>query len=273
MIILLLNFCCAISLLSLVRSQSCQASIENVEIICSSIEKADWSYIGSQLTCIGDTSISSKFPDSSVMSVVHSNKSEVTHLAEIRAFKINGAAIHFIPSGIKSQFSNLKALSINSCGLLSVNKEDLKSFGNSLERLSLSYNKLISIEADFLDYNPNLRAIYLNDNPLQHIQGNFFKNLKNLKSLKFVNLERVNCMSRYFDTSKFGHILAIFRWNSERCVSETARIETQLVPVNARVQRSLNNYLCLEEKNAELQRQMINLSKDFKKFKCQMNSL
>lgn len=272
--ILLVVFCCAIFLLSLVRTQSCQTSTTGeVEIICSSVEKVDWSYIGSQLTCRGDKSITWTLPDSSVTSVVYSNRSEVTNLTKITALKIDGAVVNFLSSGIKSHFTSLKGLQIRQSGLLSVSKEDLRQFGNSLEMLSLSINKLISINLDLLDYNPNLRAIYLNDNPLRYIQENFFTNLKNLKNLKFVNLERVNCMSQYFDTSKLGHILAIFIWNNGRCVSETARIETSLAPINARVQQSLNNEFCLKKENAELKEQMMKLSKNFEKFKCQMSSI
>lgn len=200
-----------------IKSQSRSIDTKNVEIICSTIETFIWNYLGPVQRCLVDKSTMSKFPDSSVSSVIHSNKSHVTNLAQITALEIQGAKeVRFIPYGIKSKLPNLKGLSMNACGLLSVNKDNLKEFGTSLEGLFLTDNKLISIDANLLEHNPNLKVISLHTNPLRHINPEFFANLKSLENLKAVYLNPAGCISQDFDTS-YGHDIAIFKWNNEKC--------------------------------------------------------
>lgn len=176
------TFFCLVALSQLTNSQSCSSVKVEVVIICSKVETFDWMAIGIALTCSGDHhSITSTFSRSSVTFVVHSNKSEATNLAEITGLRITGATVKFIPSGIGSKFINLKTLGIWSCGLLSVKKENLKEFGNWLEEVNISLNKLKSIDTDLFEYNPNLKVIFLNDNPIRYIDE-FFTNLKNLKN-------------------------------------------------------------------------------------------
>lgn len=104
--------------------------MERVEIICALIQNDEWDFIGPLLTCSNEEElITSHFSGSSVSSVVYSNKSEVTDLAEITALNFTYATMKFIPSGIKSYFINLKVLRISGCGLMSVNKANLKEYG------------------------------------------------------------------------------------------------------------------------------------------------
>lgn len=136
---------------------------------------------------------------------MHSNELEVINLADITGLNFYDATVKFIPSGIGRHFVNLKVLHIVYCRLLSVNKENLKEFGNSLEYLSIQSEsiKLISTDVDLLECNPNLEDIYLNDNPIRHIDTEFFANLKNMRSLKVAYLQdATNCMDQYFRTSK-----------------------------------------------------------------------
>lgn len=228
-------FSLLVTISPMIASQPC---LSEVEIICLEIHNENWPHIGDQLTCNVDESIISIFSDSSVSSVVYSNKSEVMKLAEIAALQIQDATeVKLIPSGIKRLFPNLKVLVIHNCDLLSVSKEILKEFGNFLEGLDLPYNKIISIDADLLKYNSNLKGIWLNDNPILHIEPEFFTNLKNLKNIERVDFRSTNCMHYVFDTS-YGHNISTFMWKNEKCTDSTARIETQNL---------ISNYKCLHK--------------------------
>lgn len=188
---------------------------------------AGWLDIGSFLTCDGGRkSINSTFPNSSVSSVLHDNKSEVTNLAQIEALEIQLATIKFIPLGIKTHFPNLKALIFNSCGLLRVNKENLIEFGSSLEILSLQSNMLISLDAELFENNPSLKLIYFNGNPIRHIDSEFFMNLKKMVNVRYIAFNPAGCMNQYFYTSS-GHNIITFKWNNEKCTNVTAKLEAQ----------------------------------------------
>lgn len=128
-------------LLQEIRSQSCSEKLENVEIICSKLSVMNLTYTPEVLVCYSElemsSSINSTLPESSVSSVVHSNRSKVENLSEIEAIWIEKAIVKFIPKGINNFLPNLRVLYIGNSGLLSVKKENLKEFGNSLELLAL----------------------------------------------------------------------------------------------------------------------------------------
>lgn len=214
------------SLLNLVYSQACSNVTEKVTIVCSPIENIVWPIIGPAMTCDADTSITSSFTDSSVTSVVLSSKSKVKNLEEIKFLDITNAKVKFIPTDIKSQLMNLKALRVSSCGLLSINKENLKEFGISLEFLCLHGNKIISIDEDLFDYNPNLRVIFLASNPIRYIDPHFFTSLTKLGKLEDVGLDSANCINQKFSASNDRNI-ATFEWNNQDCTDITAKVDTQ----------------------------------------------
>lgn len=242
-------------LISTTSSQSC--SSDKVEVICRDISNGDLTTIGNIRRCIGDKSIVSNFPDSSLKSVIHSNKSAVENMSDIKGLNIDGAKVKFIPTGITSKFPNLKALTIASSGLLSVGKENLREFGSSLEFLWLKSNSISFISADLFVFNINIRLIGLEGNPIRHIEAEFFANLKKLSNVADVEIGGSEaCMSgRRFQTSS-GHNITTFVWNSTNCSNETARIETQLSHVNGRIQHSLNNDFCLESRMSSMENRM-----------------
>lgn len=209
-----------------IPQQSCP--MEKVKIICSNIENVNWKVIGDQLTCEGDKSIKSTVAHSNVSSVVRTTKvkNHNAFLSEITAINIEYAAVNFIPYGIGSKFENLKALQIESCGLLSVNKGNLKQFGSTLELLSLPYNKIISIDADLFEYNPNLEAIWLNDNPIRHIDAEFFAtSVDNLYSLEFfADINSVDCKTTFDTSTEWYHEI---EWDSQKCTDVAAKLETE----------------------------------------------
>lgn len=211
----------------LAKSQSCSVlNAAEIDIVCKSIGAPGYQIVNPISCCYGDSSITVTFSDSTVRSILNQNKLEMENLAEIKGLYIVRATVKFIPTGIKNKIKNLKLLGISSCGLLSINKENLKEFGSTLELLDLYGNKITSIESDLLEYNPNLIAFYLNgNNPIKHIDPEFFINLKKLKNILLIEIANSGCTTNSFRaaTSK----LAAFQWNREICVDETAKTETR----------------------------------------------
>lgn len=231
-----------ILMISYTKSQSC-TSMSEVEIICSEID--DFNPSQNIYRCIADSAIKSIFPNSSLSSKEASDIDEI-----IVALVIRYATVKFIPTGIQRKFPSLRRLLIGMSGLLSVNKEDLKEFGSSLESLELGGNEITSINSDLFKYNPNIKLITLWWNPIRHIEPEFFKNLRNLKSIQLVAINALNdatCMNQEFNTA-LGDDIDTFEWNNGGCFNETARIETRLVPINARIEQSMSYGACLDAK-------------------------
>lgn len=209
-----------------INSQSCSPSFDNVDIICSEILENGFGFVGTVLSCQVDSSFTSLYPESSVSSVVHSNGSAVTNLRQIEAIYVQHATVKFIPTGIKSKFPNLKAIYIGLSGVLSVNKNNLKQFGDSLEYLYLAENSITSIDDDLFENNPNLKGIYFDSNPIRHIDTGFFTNLKKLEKIEYLSFYRVGCMDQEFKKTS-GHQMATFTWNYKGCFDESAKVKTQ----------------------------------------------
>lgn len=209
--------------LSLTKSQSC--AVEKVDIICEKVTIVNYHVDGIVLRCNCESlKVSTAF--ASVSSVLHKNESEILDLSKIEELFINRATVKFIPNRIKSKLTKLKVLWIDRSGLLSVDKENLKQFGDSLEYLSLKKNEIAYIDADLFEYNTNLKYIELSFNPLRHIVPGFFENLRNLKNVVEVHFDRAGCIDQYYFISS-GQEISKIKWNSEKCNDVTAMTETE----------------------------------------------
>lgn len=239
----------------IVQPRDCSI-VYNVTNLCSSVSHRSYIIVGTLLTCVGDNSTISEYPGISVTSVFDTSKnSTITNLENIQGLFIAKAPLFkFIPSGIKRIFPNLKAIIIESSGLLCVNKEDLKEFGSSLQYLELFRNLLTFIDANLFEYNQNLTFINLSFNPLRYIEPAFFTNLKIIKSLEQIHLNIVGCMDQYFATAS-GHNIKTFIWSHEGCSDESAKTE---------MQNFINNEACSEVKSnitsAEVNHEVNNIS-------------
>lgn len=221
-ILLFLTILSLIAIAPLTTSQYC---LSEIEIVCSTIGKVGtWTKIGVVLAC-NDYSIISTNPGSSVLKVVNNNKLEVTNLAQITALNVEYATVKFLPRGIKNHITSLKALRIISSGLLSLDKEDLREFGASLEFLVLHNNKIISVDGDLFEHNPNMKVFSLRGNPIRHIGVGFFANLKEMKRISNVNLEHLTCMNKYFDAANSK--IAKFDWQKAKCNDNSAKVDAQ----------------------------------------------
>lgn len=238
---------CAFFHPSAAEPQSCQSAINNVEIICEEIANVEFLRVGFLSTCLGDKSITSLYPESPVSSVLFIDRSAVENFEEIEGLVIKQATVRFFPNDITSKLPNLKSILLETSGMLTIDKNDLKELGSSLEYLALGANSITSIDADLFEYNSNLITVSLRGNPIRHIEPEFFANLRNMENVQWVNLGGLACMNQVFNTEN-GHEMETFEWEHGSCFNETARIETRLAPKNARIQKSLKSELCLNEK-------------------------
>lgn len=201
-------------LFSVTTLQSCDG--EKVEIICDHISDYNYIHIGIALSCYNDENIIVSTNDVSVNSVVHKNKSEVVNSVDIEALWIEKGSMKFIPAGISNKFERLKVLLIQSCGLLSVSKENLKQFGDFLEYLTLHGNKITSIDDNLFEFNKNLKSINLSVNPIRFITPEFFENFNKMENIKYIGLYKSGCISQGFYSSDDISLL-MFKWNSKNC--------------------------------------------------------
>lgn len=180
-----------------------------------------------ELKCDGRDSAISTVPGSSVSAIELKDGSDSTDLSKIQAVQFTFATVKFIPTGIKALLPSLKVVWFHTCGLLAVNKQNLKEFGESLTALNLQKNNLISIDADLFEYNPNLNQIWLEDNPIRYIEPAFFTNVNRMgrDDLQLITLKRAGCI----DQEAFGFSIRSTNWNNEKCNDKTAKTETQNV--------------------------------------------
>lgn len=166
----------------------------------------------------------------------------MTHLSAINALDISDVTMNFMPTGIKIKFTNIDSLLIISSGLLSLNKENLKEFGSTLEFLDLGNNMLTFIDADLFEYNPNLKVFSFHGNPIRHIEPSLFTNVRNLKKCQWANFNQLSCMSQHYEAVS-GHNLDSYVWSSGRCTDKTAKLEAQVELLTRRVE-SLRSEQC-----------------------------
>lgn len=211
-----------------VKSQDC--STHKVQIVCEDIED-DLNYAWmrdegeGKLTCVADDLMTWTAPGSSVSSVIHSDALKVMNLWEIGVLHIEDATVKFIPLGIRTLIPKLRVLTIAKSGLLSVDKENLREFGDALKVINLHGNAITSIDADLFKYNPNIKSIYLNNNPIRYIDPEFFKSLRILEDIEEFEIKEVSCMDQEY--KRFKDNLKKLKWNSKKCNDRSAKTETE----------------------------------------------
>lgn len=248
----------AISLSSLTSSQPCLPPAKEVKIVCSQVHTVYYVIVGNLLQCVADRSLNATVPDTLVTSVVQSSRSAATNpvdLSQIEALWIEYTrSMKFIPSGIKKNLPNLRALFLKNNGILTVNKENLREFGDSLGNLDLAGNQLTYIDDDLLEYNSNLKDISFYNNPITQIDAGFFDNLRSKKSLGFVNFDFVGCMHQKFEGYLGVDKIDTFIWNNERCNDARARVESKdalIAVINSQQNQKGSNKIACEDKQVD----------------------
>lgn len=181
---------------------------------------------------------------------------------EIEALDLRSAKLKFMPDGIKKKIPKLKAFRIMSSGLTYVDSENMKQFGIDLLYMNLKDNKITVLDADLFQYNPNLRFIKLDNNPLKFIGPDFFTNLQFLKQIYSVAMTGCECISQTLQGSD-GQRLETFIWIIGKCNDTAAWHENYLkLPEITRKMRESEKIQSLSRKVSELTQKVENHEKE-----------
>jgi Leucine-rich repeat (LRR) protein len=113
------------------------------------------------------------------------NPSAIDDDIRVEKLEIRHQIVNYLPKFTVSLAQRLKYLSVASCHLKIVSKEDLEQFPD-LTILSLSHNDLERLDGDLFDYNPRLYAVWFNDNKkLKFIGANLLDSLTELENADF----------------------------------------------------------------------------------------
>lgn len=124
-------------------------------------------------------------------------KFEHDYNAYVAGFRCEHQIVRFIPKGIDSCFPYLTHVTIRSCQLQMITKNDMSQF-KQIFYLDLSNNLLKVLEEDLFRNNKHLEIIRLNDNLLIFIQSNAFYSPT---CIRFLNLENNLCYSMVYQST------------------------------------------------------------------------
>lgn len=144
----------------------CVPVLENVELKCSTPSEVKWFDKKSFFTCSSVQELTVKTHFANVNNVVFEN-----HLIFdeniIEGLVLKGSKINYIPNGINTFFPKLIALDISNSSLISLEKENLEQFGESLQYLNVQNNELTFLKSDVFQFNINLVQIDLSFNKIK----------------------------------------------------------------------------------------------------------
>lgn len=87
------------------------------------------------------------------------------------SFNVN---VEYLPVNLQQRFPNLKRLTIHSCGLKNITRNDLKGLEN-LEFISLSSNRLTLLPDDLFADMKNLKTVHFDNNKIQFLSSKLLK--------------------------------------------------------------------------------------------------
>lgn len=211
-----------------------------VKISCN-INSVNWIVIGNLKTCQNEHTHSVSEPSHSEFLEIEINREKgyyyrPTSIYEIKGLAIENLPMKSLPKGLKQKLPKLRAIDIKSCGLTSLNQDDMMPFGRDLISAAFWYNSLTSLDANLFEHNPNLKFIAFNGNPIKFIEPGFFENLAFMMSLQQVKFSDAGCIDQNF-FSKIGHNIRNFDWNDRNC-----RFKTRPIPAPAETFESVDSY-------------------------------
>lgn len=201
-----------------------------------------------------------------VRKVVFNNRSEFD-TSEIKLMKIftKSKSVKFMPAGIKKLFPMLTTIDIQKSGLSHLEKNDMLQFGDALVFANFRMNDLTALEGNLFDYNPNLKYIWLNDNPLKYINPSLFESFKTMKSLEYVSLAKSSCINQS------SHSPAVENWNTYSCRDEDAKNETTR-RISNRVE-FFKVYIIESKIEREVELQVRDLKQELRKLQKEMEKM
>ena len=141
-----------------------------------------WTQIGSTVDCtVSNLQITTR---NQIVSSVNGQDSKTFSDSNIRAIRVIGQTVHYLPEGLGYFFPNLEAIQISSLSMKEVNREDLAQFPQ-LKVLALSNSDLVSLPSNLFEGNPHLLSIGFRSNKLTHVGRGILTPLKKLQEAYF----------------------------------------------------------------------------------------
>lgn len=197
--------------------QSCEFNEVKVTVECSEVKSVSFDINHKFLTCESTSSdltvIEFKVE---VANVKISNKS-----MEALSIK-NAAKMNFLPTGIKNFFPKLKALEVENCGLIHIDRHDMKELGADLLFISIKKTEVFALGGGLFECNPKLESVIFAENPLSYIDPQLFTNFKKMKSLSHVKFKKCNCMFSNYHVNDIIDLtgrreIASYNWDVHKC--------------------------------------------------------
>ncbi|CAG9811022.1 unnamed protein product [Chironomus riparius] len=120
---------------------------------------------------------------------------------DVAVFSIKKYTVNYFPTGLQKHFQNLEGIVINFCSLKEVHQDNLKIFPN-LTYLDLNDNDIEVIEAETFKNNQKLKLIWLKRNKIYHIDLNAFIGPTELTNLIMVENKCTNSKGTNADDVK-----------------------------------------------------------------------
>lgn len=118
-------------------------------------------------------------------------------MKKIKEISFTNGEWQFLPVGFDSIFSSLKSFNATNCGLLILDKMNMKQFGDQLNSANFSNNLLTFLTQDLFEYNSNLKNCDFNGNPLLNVPDYFLE-----KHSFSIDLRKTHCsiVDQFYDS-------------------------------------------------------------------------
>lgn len=115
---------------------------------------------------------------------------------EVEAIVFRDTTVHYFPQGLNRIFPALKVVSIDNCGLKSMNYSDLHGL-EKLEVLKLESNELQWLPTDLLARMENLKRISFYNNQMECVSARIFKQIET-NDWELVDFRKNKNIDRFF---------------------------------------------------------------------------
>lgn len=189
-----------------------------VDIVCAGVDVGP---VTNATRCFSYTSVEKS--RTIISKVMHQNGSNIdTKVIDVWQVPIHkNSYMKFIPAGIKQMFPNLSIIILCCIGLIHLEREDMRQFGGDLTRVEFQNNSLTALEGDIFEFNPNIKSIHMENNPIKFINPMFFESFKEMKNLKYADLSsQSGCVTNSYTRSP-----QTIDWKYEKCIDEKSKTE------------------------------------------------
>lgn len=133
----------------------------------------------------------------------------------VEAIVFSNVALDGFPRLLGCFFPNLKVVTVISCGLRSITRNDLRGLTNVI-RLTLNGNKISSLPSNLFESTPNIETLSLYGNRIRFIGDKIFHKLLSLRyaNLK-MNLTIDVCMREGYNGVSLQHLKTLINSNCQ----------------------------------------------------------